>query len=242
MSEWSLPQLFASLHGKITEELRVARVSLSHPGTKGDASEQVWIGLLQTYLPKRYQVGSAHIVDSEGQFSDQIDVVIYDRQYSPFIFDFMGATVLPAESVYAVFEAKQAANAKHIDYAQSKIQTVRCLKRTSLPIPSANGVLDPKEPHHILGGLLAFESDWTPSFGQPLANALHKRSTLDERIDLGCVTASGFYYLNEGNGEYEFILTETATTAFLFKLIGGLQSMATVPMVDVDAYAKWLDI
>ena len=64
--------------------------------------------LLQTYLPQRYQAASAHVVDSEGTFSQQIDVVVFDRQYSPFIFKFQGQTVVPAESVYAVFEAKQA--------------------------------------------------------------------------------------------------------------------------------------
>lgn len=50
---------------------------------KGDASESVWRELLQAYLPKRYQAETAHVVDSKGAFSDQIDVVVFDRQYSP---------------------------------------------------------------------------------------------------------------------------------------------------------------
>ena len=44
-------------------------------------------------------------------FSEQIDVVVFDRQYSPFIFNYEGQTIIPAESVYAVFEAKQTVNA-----------------------------------------------------------------------------------------------------------------------------------
>ena len=31
-----------------------------------------------------------------------------------------------------------------------------------------------------------------------------------------------------------------AATAFLFELISRLQEMATVPMIDVRAYAEWL--
>jgi hypothetical protein len=50
-------------------------------------------------------------VDSLGNFSQQIDVVVFDRQYSPFIFDFREQQIVPAESVYAVFEAKQTINA-----------------------------------------------------------------------------------------------------------------------------------
>jgi hypothetical protein len=51
-------------------------------------------------------VATAHVVDRLGAFSEQIDVAVFDRQYSPFIFYYQGQTIIPAESVYAVFEAK----------------------------------------------------------------------------------------------------------------------------------------
>lgn len=107
MSDWSLSQLFASLHEDIQLRLGTARKAFQHPGAKGDASEGVWIEMLDTYLPKRYQAANAFVVDSLGNFSDQIDVVVFDRQYSPFIFKFNEQIIVPAESVYAVFEAKQ---------------------------------------------------------------------------------------------------------------------------------------
>jgi hypothetical protein len=62
----------------------------------------------------RYQAEKAHVVDSTGAFSEQIDVVVFDRQYSPFIFKFEGQIIIPAESVYALFEAKQGINAELI--------------------------------------------------------------------------------------------------------------------------------
>src|ERR1700704_4991774 len=107
MSNWSLPQLLAGLHDDIEQRLSIARKSFGHAPSKGDASENVWLQLLQTYLPERYQSATAHVVDSKGNFSDQIDVVVFDRQYSPFILHFEGQMIVPAESVYAVFEAKQ---------------------------------------------------------------------------------------------------------------------------------------
>lgn len=133
MTDWSLPQLLAGLHDDIERRLATARKAFGHPGTKGDASESVWLQLFQTYLPQRYQAASAHVVDSKGTFSDQIDVVLFDRQYSPFIFHYEGQTIVPAESIYAVIEAKQAINAGQIDYAQKKVASVRRLHRTSLP-------------------------------------------------------------------------------------------------------------
>jgi hypothetical protein len=135
MSDWSLSVLLSSLHEDIQQRLATVRKSFGHPGTKGDASEGVWIELLDKYLPRRYQAATAHVVDSHGKFSQQIDVVVFDRQYSPFIFNYEGQTIIPAESVYAVFEAKQTANAALIGYAQEKVASVRRLHRTSLPIP-----------------------------------------------------------------------------------------------------------
>ncbi len=69
MSDWSLSQLLASLHEDIQQRLAIVRKSFNHPGTKGDASEGVWIEMLETYLPKRYQAATAHVVDSLGNFS-----------------------------------------------------------------------------------------------------------------------------------------------------------------------------
>lgn len=240
MSAWSLSQLLASLHHDIEHKLKTARGAFEHPGTKGDASEAVWLELLNTYLPKRYQAASAHVVDSNGKFSDQIDVVVFDRQYSPFIFQYQGQTIIPAESVYAVFEAKQAINAAQVAYAQKKASTVRSLHRTSLPIPHAGGTYPPKKPTHILGGLLTFESDWTPGLGQPLLDAL----TADKeegRLDLGCVAAHGIFGCNTESC-YTFTPEGKPATSFLFELISRLQSNATVPMIDIRAYAKWLEM
>src|SRR5262249_14359464 len=139
MSEWSLEQLLSSLHDEIEQRLTTARKSFAHPTTKGDACEQVWIELFEKYLPRRYQPAKAHVVDSNGKFSDQIDVVIFDRQYSPLIFPYAGQTIIPAESVYAVFEAKQTIDASLVNYAQAKVASVRRLHRTTLPIPHAGG-------------------------------------------------------------------------------------------------------
>ena len=239
MSEWSLERLLANLHDDIQRRLEVARQSFGHPGTKGDASENVWLDLLNTYLPKRYQAAKAHVVDSDGAFSDQIDVVVYDRQYSPFIFLYEDQTIVPAESVYAVFEAKQSLNAEYVKYARHKVASVRRLHRTSLPIPHAGGTYPPKSLIPILGGLLTLESDWNPALGKPLHAALGT-GIGDDHLDFGCVAAHGHFRFDEEKGEYAVHAGGKPATAFLFNLISQLQFSGTVPMIDVQAYARWL--
>ena len=237
MSTWSLSNLLAGLHLDIERRLAIARHTFAHPGTKGDASEHVWIELLQSYLPGRYHAETAHVVDSNGIFSEQIDVVVFDRQYSPFIFKHEGQVIIPAESVYAVFEAKQAIDAAQVAYARKKVASVRRLYRTSLAIPHAGGTYPPKPLPYILGGLLTFESNWSPPLDQPLRDALN--SNLEDRVDLGCVAAHGTFAC-DADGCYTITPEGKPATAFLLELIARLQASATVPMIDVRAYAKWL--
>jgi hypothetical protein len=238
MSNWSLSKLLEGLHDDVHQRLETARKVLAHPVSKGDASENIWLELFQIYLPQRYQAEKAHVVDSKGNFSQQMDVVIFDRQYSPFIFKYEGEIIIPAESVYAVFEAKQTINLELVKYAQEKINSVRQLYRTSLPIPHAGGIYPAKPPIQILGGILTFESDWSPGMGESLRSAL----LLDKGcLNLGCIAAHGYFDYNEKTEVYEIIEGNKPATAFLFKLISQLQFSGTVPMIDVLAYSKWLN-
>ena len=238
MTDWSLVRLLDQLHVDIEHRLRTSRTSFGHPVLTGDASESVWLEMLQTYLPRRYSAERATVVDSNGKFSQQIDVVVFDRQYSPFIFNFQGQKVVPAESVYAVFEAKQTTNLAMVRYAQQKVTSVRDLHRTSLPIPHAGGVYPPKPLPHIIGGLLSFESDWSPALGTALTEALDAEAG-QGMLDMGCVAAHGTFGC-ERRGRAIISPMGKPATAFLLELIARLQACATVPMIDVRAYARWL--
>ena len=236
MTQTRLSGLLAALHTIIQQNLEIAREFIHHPGNKGEASERVWIGLLETYLPKRYSVASAHVVDSEGAFSDQIDVVIFDRQYTPFVFDFQGQKFVPAEAVYAVFECKQTVSAQYVRYAQEKVRTVRSLVRTSKPV-SWLGKPTIKKPEPIIGGLLTLASDWTPALGEPLLKALREADEMS-LLGITCVASEGM--VCRVADQFEANATEKAATAFLFELLAQLQQLGSAPMLDIRAYARWL--
>ena len=152
---------------------------------------------------------------------------------------FTGQTVIPAESVYAVFEVKQTLNLEMIKYAQNKVKSVRKLHRTSLPIPHAGGKYPAKIPTPIISGILTLESDWNPELGKPLENQLEaeKDSAL---LNLGCVASHGYFYHDKEEDQFHLLRESKAATAFLFKLISELQFSGTVPMINIQAYGKWL--
>jgi hypothetical protein len=234
---WSLPILLDELNASVTADLQRARKTLGHPTDLGDATEEIWIELFNKYLPRRYHALKATVVDSAGTFSEQIDVVIHDRHYTPLVFTFKDKHVVPAESVYAVFESKQEMNATHIEYAQKKIASVRRLHRTSLPVPTVDGMKKAKDLVPVLGGILTLSSNWRPVFGHTMRRHLESGG---ERIDAGCVADSGSLWLSE-DGSYTLAEQTKPVTRFLLELISRLQAVATVPMIDMRAYAEKLE-
>ena len=199
--------------------------------------------MLQNHLPARYQVSKAFVIDSKNQCSEQIDIVIHDRQYSPFVLKFETALYVPAESVYAVFEVKQEMSGDEIKYAADKIAGVRQLHRTSIPIPHAGGTYPAKPPQHIIGGLLCLCSSWSPPFGESFETAVGSVSE-QARLELGCAARDGMFEIEYPASEpprVDVHANAGPLAYFLLRLIARLQCIATVPCLDVMAYAQWLD-
>lgn len=235
----TLSRLFHALQDTLRLELGIARGAFDHPTTKGDISEEKWIAMLRNHLPIRYQVSKAFVIDSKDCVSEQQDVVIHDRQYSPFVVNYGSGIYVPAESVYAVLEVKPTINAEYVRYAGEKVTSVRRLHRTSLPIKHAGGEYPPKPPHHILGGIVSLDSDWTPPLGESLLAAL-AAVPAEGRLDFGCLVNHGVFSKNYATNEPTAITTEASSAPlalFLLRMIAQLQAIATVPCIDVLAYA-----
>ena len=74
----SLRSLFLGLQEQMIATHTTNHRAIAHPGTKGDAAEVHWLKMLQDYLPARYCATRAFVLDSNGNLSQQIDIVIYD--------------------------------------------------------------------------------------------------------------------------------------------------------------------
>ena len=240
---FNLGEAFRARQQQLESDLGFGRTVVKHPGTLGEASELDWRGMLADFLPKRYGVTKAFVVDVAGGISDQLDVVIHDRHFSPLLFEVGGAHFVPAESVYAVFEVKQAINKGHIEYAGDKIASVRRLQRTSVGFETANGRAQPRTPPRILGGLLALNCDWSPMLGDPLRGALDTRVSHGQ-LDLGLALRAGAFEVPDPGLPSGLTCCDDAGTALIFfalRLLKRLQDMATVGAMDLDAYthAVW---
>lgn len=262
-----LKHLFSGMQQQMEAQLNTNRNFINQSGAKGDALENVWIQWLRTYLPNRYQVDKAIVIDATGATSDQIDLVIYDQQYTPFVFNQNGFKYIPAEGVYAVFEVKPdikgyVKDLSHIAYAGEKIASVRKLNRTSVSIINAGKPVPARPLTEIVGGILAStnsivkESTLKSQFESldglatlDLSCAI-EALTIDLQYDQSFTGAWGLgnqelnqevtnYYQSRKLGDIHLIKTENAMIVFFLKLVDYLQQrLGTVAAIDLDAYLK----
>lgn len=236
MNTFDLSHAFTVKQQQLMASLDGAKV-VGHPGNKGDISEGSWRQLLTGLLPARYQVSSATVVDSRGQASDAIDIVIHDRHFSPLVFQDNGVTYVPAESVYAVFECKPKVNKEYLEYASAKAESVRRLHRTSAQIVHAGGVIaKPKPPPEILTGLLATHSGWTTGLGGPFRKQL--ATTGPGRLDLGCVAGAGGWEVpTDPTSALRVVPAERSLVFLAMRLLARQQQMGTIPAMDFDIWS-----
>ena len=233
-----LTEILDGLQARLEGGLRGNRSAVTHPGARGEASEEDWLRVLNDHLPQRYQANRAFVIDSQGECSEQIDIVIYDRQYSPLLYNQANQRYVPAESVYGVLEVKQDLSREHVLYAGQKAASVRRLHRTSAPVPHVEGVAKPRPLPRIVAGIVTYQSSWTPPFGAPFRDALAGLAA-DHQLDLGCSLLHGAFearYLSSGTLELAAVEGPRSLVQFLLRLMKQLQSLATAPAIDYDAY------
>jgi hypothetical protein len=237
----AIKELFHGLQSELATTLGVVRKHIEHAPTKGDECELNWVGMLRDYLPARYQVAKAFVIDSNGDISDQIDVVIYDRQFSPPLFNRGAIIFVPIESVYAVFEVKQTFNQEHIAYAGRKAASVRRLVPAIADYAHTGRQIGKTEPIPILAGLLALECDWRTDITVHVGDALRSLSA-EQRLDLGCCLNHGSFDATYADGLSAGVAwsksRDTSLVYFLVRLLHRLQKTGTAPAMNYEVYGK----
>lgn len=232
-----LRDTFIDIEKAFIEELKRAQKQVTHSGTLGDAWEDAWIELLRKYLPARYKVAKAFAVDHLGKTTEQLDCLIYDAHFTPALYGKDKHQYIPAEAVYATFEAKASVTKEDLEYAGKKVSSLRKLQRTSASLTSHLGVSAPKPLLPIIGGLLALNASWADGLGESFLENFNALSG-DEALDIVLTAESGVYdHLNK-EIDPEQITGEGALIRGLLRLLKALRDKATVPAVEWDKYEE----
>lgn len=100
-----------------------------HHGEIGGLRERRVRDFFEQYLPLQYGVGSGHIIDRNGNYSLQEDVVIFDRIMCPVLKADPYYQIFPCESVYATVEVKSTLNPGEIERCLDHTYRLRQLHR-----------------------------------------------------------------------------------------------------------------
>lgn len=122
-------KLFDAVADRMRSDLAQARSVLDHPGQKGSAAEEGFRQFLRDYLPGRFDVSTGTVVDSNGNASKQMDVIISDAGQTPVLFSSGENRVVPIEGVYAAIEIKSNLSADELEGCFNNMQSLRALSR-----------------------------------------------------------------------------------------------------------------
>ncbi|MFE4950150.1 DUF6602 domain-containing protein [Leifsonia sp. NPDC056665] len=249
-AKFDLKRAFMQRQKAMSAELEIPLEFTTHPTALGDASEANWGRMLKAFLPGRYEVGPIFALDAKGGRSEQIDLAIYDRQYSPLWFEAAGNRYVPVESVYAALEVKQEINASHLKYAAQKIESVRTLHRTSASIVDIYGIQPGPKPRDrpIIGGIVALRAKWKEGLASEAGRKNITKHTGDRHLDLG-LALNDLAFDNVPDSTKSELLTPGLTfcepgvqlISFAMRLFRRLQATGTALAVDLNVYEKSLD-
>jgi hypothetical protein len=200
-------RIFQGIADKMLIDFNEIQAQIVHDGERGEQREQVIRDFLTKYLPKKYAIGTGHVLDPDGNISRQCDIVIYDAFNCPLLLVEEGYQLFPIEAVLGVIEVKSVINASLIAESAKNIQSVKQLQRY--------------EP--VIGGVFAYTSTYsTEPKIEMIANTLRRVNNSippKERIDLFCVLTDGVLRdceADSGDRGLEIILESAPTILFLF--------------------------
>lgn len=89
----------------------------NHCPTTGSYREDVWYSLFRQIIPYKFAIEKGvFIIDSGGKISREVDLAIFDEQYTPYIFNYGNVRFIPIEAVAVVVQCKS----NHIDQENLK--------------------------------------------------------------------------------------------------------------------------
>ncbi|MBS3796856.1 DUF6602 domain-containing protein [Pseudoalteromonas sp. BDTF-M6] len=97
-----------------------------HQGVKGGINENELSTLIKEVVPKKYQISSGIIENSDGEQSNETDILIYDDEILP-LYMRNDLTFVPVEAVKYNFEVKSTLNATELKTTINKFERFKSI-------------------------------------------------------------------------------------------------------------------
>jgi len=197
-----ITDFFAEVEATMKLKFRGWEKDIPHQGEKGGIRERRVKDFLSLILPKRYGIGTGHIIDSQqpAVISSQMDIVIYDAMYGVALPVDDYYSLFPCECVYAVIEVKSELGAS--DGEDGPDGTIYECVESNTRLKSLNRKRNGLSPIHyiVFGYTTAWSTtpadkskEWFESFGKRYAKKLPEVVfVLEPGFVLGISKSSGY--------------------------------------------------
>ncbi|MFW0786399.1 DUF6602 domain-containing protein [Gordonia sp. CPCC 206044] len=173
-----LEEYWSGVLRRLQAEVDTFNRLIDHQGEKGRENEVSLARVLERLVPSKYGIGSGLLIDSEGSYSKQMDIVVYDHSEEPALLAQTNQVLFPVENVRLCIEVKTTADKEEIEDAVKKMASVRDLKSTGT------------HPYFAFVGYQASQKAAT------IAGHL-KSGDQDNRLDFACILQLGMFASKE---------------------------------------------
>jgi len=202
----SLKQLIDSVAKKLEIDFSEATKQIGHRGAKGTVRETLIVEeFLCKYLPKKIEIMGGEIVSTDGQRSNQTDIVFFDHLNCPVFYDKKDYKIIPIEMVYGVMEVKSKLDSTELEDAFMKINKIKKMPKLAFE-PQAGTVVNTstiydKEWNYFptTGFVFAYDSIALPTLRDKLTE-IQKSEPNFAKIDIVCILNKGLIINVENTG------------------------------------------
>jgi uncharacterized protein DUF6602 len=195
--QMKLSKVIDSISTRLKDDFKNLSAEINHRGAKGSVREQMVVTeFFEKYTPSKIAIGRGEIVSTDGQVSNECDVVFYDRLECPVFFESESYKVFPAETVYGVAEVKSKLDGKELKDAVDKIRKVKLMPKSAFE-PQRGAVHNSTalygrawNYYPTLGFIFAYDSIDLNTLKDQLIE-LQKGHPVHTHVDLICVLNKG---------------------------------------------------
>ncbi len=141
---------------KVLSAKSLALETVHHDGDRGVEREDLLSELLSPLLPEKIGIGRGEIRATNGHWSKQEDLILYDKLNCPRLFVGSRSQIFPIESVATIIKVKSTLGTKEIKDATKNISKAKMLSKSGMSTHVAPGSISFGQPTPILGCLFAY--------------------------------------------------------------------------------------
>ncbi len=221
------------------------RLAFTHGGIKGSCFEEILVSFLRPLLPSRIGICTGQVIDSLGNYSKQLDLILYDQVNAPTLKIARDIRLLPVECVFGVIEVKAKLTGKEIQQVFDNMESVRRLNREAVVSNPANRFLQlfyqgcPMAYNAVCYFCFAFGSNLR---AENIASKLETESkqrklSPGERLDLVSILGKGTWVLDGVDfDQYQLSSVGTEVAEFYLRVHSNLSKAIMAGFLDIDRY------